>query len=461
MPPSRRAVRARKQSSGRRRTAQRSQQAFAEQSRRPAAALTDDWPLTTRVEMQLQPIVDVRSGALLAVEALARFPHRPGVSTDQVFALARAVGLGPQLEARCLQAALDRRIDIPAHVMLTVNVSPDALAHPDVRAALSGTLAGVVVEITEHEATHLSTLQADLADLRRRGAQIAIDDASTGYAGLLRLTALRPDVVKLDRDLVAGARDSIEQVAVIEALVSLSRRIGARVLGEGVEELDDLIGLAELDVDYAQGWFLGRPAATVGPVLPQAVAACRSARRSLLNAGAGVAPADWTAHIGSITAALAGSIQFSDLHAALRTAATNLRIDVIGLSELTEDGRLLEVTSSGERIDGRSYRISDFPATASALADGRMVEAHLEDPDSDPAERAQLAREGMSSLLLTPVIGDGQPLGILEFQHRSRRRWSSHEMGQARVLAEHVASVLVRINKTRVSGFVGSAPHRP
>jgi len=272
---------------------------------------------------------------------------------------------------------------------------------------------------------------------------------------------LRPDVVKLDRDLVAGARDSIEQVAVIEALVSLSRRIGARVLGEGVEELDDLIGLAELDVDYAQGWFLGRPAATVGPVLPQAVAACRSARRSLLNAGAGVAPADWTAHIGSITAALAGSIQFSDLHAALRTAATNLRIDVIGLSELTEDGRLLEVTSSGERIDGRSYRISDFPATASALADGRMVEAHLEDPDSDPAERAQLAREGMSSLLLTPVIGDGQPLGILEFQHRSRRRWSSHEMGQARVLAEHVASVLVRINKTRVSGFVGSAPHRP
>ena len=124
-------------------------------------------------------------------------------------------------------------------------------------------------------------------DIRRRGGLIAIDDASTGYAGLLRLSTLRPDIVKLDRGLVTGARDNDVQAVVIEALVSLARRIGARTLGEGVETIDDLTMLAELDVDYAQGWAIGRPAAEFRSDLPDVVAACRQARRGLMDASAG------------------------------------------------------------------------------------------------------------------------------------------------------------------------------
>src|SRR6202000_3297667 len=155
------------------------------------------------------------------------------------------------------------------------------------RDALRGDLHGVAVEITEKAATDSDALVAAMNEIRHRGGLIAIDDASTGYAGLLRLSTLRPDLVKLDRGLVTGARENDVQAVVIEALVNLTRRIGARTLGEGVETVDDLAMLAELDVDYAQGWAVGRPTAQVRPGLPDVVAAARRVRRNLMDVSAG------------------------------------------------------------------------------------------------------------------------------------------------------------------------------
>ncbi|MCW2522914.1 MAG: diguanylate phosphodiesterase, partial [Frankiales bacterium] len=307
---------------------------------------------------------------------------------------------------------------------------------------------------TEHATGDLVALQKSLEDLRSRGAQIAIDDASTGYAGLLRLTALRPDLVKLDRGLVTGARDSVEQSAVIEALVSLSRRIGAQVLGEGVETLDDLTALAELDVDFAQGFYIGEPTATLSRELPEVVMACRAARSQVMRNEVASSPESSSDGLRTATAALAASVQPADLEVALNAARLNLGIDVISLSTLSQDGLLREISCAGGQIDAVSYPVADYPATRSALTTGVMTEAHLDDPMSDAAERAVMEPDGIASLLVTPVIGRDQPLGILEFRHRRHRRWSSQDMAQARILAEHIASVLLRMpNSQPVSGF--------
>ena len=209
-------------------------------------------------------------------------------------------------------------------------------------------------------------------DIRRRGGLIAIDDASTGYAGLLRLSTLRPDFVKLDRGLVTGARDNDVQAVVIEALVSLARRIGARTLGEGVETMDDLTVLAELDVDYAQGWAIGRPAPQLRTELPEIEAACRRARRNLMDVSAGFD--DDLRGTAAITAALAGSTEPADVRAALAAASAELGVDVVGLSTLTSDGVLREITAAGADVDPREYQVADYPATQAALRarhDGR------------------------------------------------------------------------------------------
>jgi EAL domain-containing protein (putative c-di-GMP-specific phosphodiesterase class I) len=398
-----------------------------------------------RLEVVLQPIIDVSTGAVVAAEALARFPGPGGSTVEAALFHAYRNGRGAELEATCVRAGLARRAELPSDVLLSLNVSPNAATHATVRKALSGDLHGVIVEITEQPAHDADLLLDALADMRRRGALIAIDDVSTGYAGLLRLATLKPDIVKLDRGLVTAARDNEAKIAVIESLVSLSRRIGARVLGEGVEALDDLTNLAGLDVDYAQGWAIAPPAAVLPVAAPEAVRACRDARTLVLAEASLAVQLGSVIEIGGITAALAGSVGLSDVHRGLNRAAAGLGIDVIGLSTIVEGGLLQEISSAGAPVDAQLYPLREFPATQGALESAIMVEAHVNDPDSDLAERTLLARADMASLLLTPVVGGGVPLGVLEFRHRTHHRWTYAEMSHARTLAEHIANVLMRL----------------
>jgi EAL domain-containing protein (putative c-di-GMP-specific phosphodiesterase class I) len=392
----------------------------------------------------LQPIVDIWSGSIVAAEALARFPTQPDISPTAVLARAHARGTGSELEAACLAAALRRRHEMPAGVLICVNISPDALVDRSVQRTLPDNLDGVVLELTEQAATEFGPAREALLELRSRGALLAIDDASTGYAGLLRLARLRPDIVKLDHGLVAGARDRVEQSAVIEALVSLSRRIGARVLGEGVETLDDLNHLAALDVDYAQGWVIAPPAATLPAVSPAAIAACRAARAELLSVTASTSLTG-SASISSITAALTGIARHADLYTAMRAAALSLGVDEVALSTLTDGDQLREVSSTSGRPDRQRYRLADFPATRHALMTGTMVEAHVGDESTDGAERKLLERDGFVSLLLTPIISGNTPLGIIEVRHRSHRTWTTRDVSNVRTLAEHLAHALSRL----------------
>ena len=155
---------------------------------------------------------------------------------------------------------------LPEGMLLSVNVSPNVLPYLDAAQFWPDELRGVIVEITEQDAESPIELSEHLAGLRERGAAIAIDDVTTGYAGLLRLAQMRPDYVKVDRQVVSGVRNSAAQSAVLEALVTFSHRLGAAVIGEGVEDLDDLDALGEFDVDYAQGYAIGRPAKAMEPI---------------------------------------------------------------------------------------------------------------------------------------------------------------------------------------------------
>lgn len=244
------------------------------------------------VDVVLQPIVDLASGEVVGVEALARFSD--GRSPDRWFAEAASVGLGTALELAAVQAALARIDELPSTASLNVNVSA-ATAGADALAAMLETVpAGrVVLEITEHvPVTDYPGLGAALARLRARGVRLAIDDAGAGFASLHHVLELKPDVVKLDASLVRGIDSKAEHRALVSALVSFAKETSCALIAEGIETAGELAAAREVGVGCAQGFHLGMPDAA-GPERWQVTLPRRPHRlkASIRGAGRFVRPA--------------------------------------------------------------------------------------------------------------------------------------------------------------------------
>jgi EAL domain-containing protein (putative c-di-GMP-specific phosphodiesterase class I) len=131
----------------------------------------------------------------------------------------------------------------------------------------------ITLECTEQQAVSDPTsLRKRVTALRRLGFGFAVDDAGAGYASFSLIAALRPSIIKIDREIVHRiGRDDAKQ-ALVEAFVSFARRIDARLVAEGIENRADLRTLTELGVELGQGYLLGRPAPQPGrprPIIPR------------------------------------------------------------------------------------------------------------------------------------------------------------------------------------------------
>lgn len=214
------------------------------------------------LEIALQPIVDVTSSEVVGAEALARF--RDGRAPDVWFREAAAVGLGVELELLAIREALELHRRLPERAYLSVNASPEALLDPRTTTLLQQAalpLHRVVVEITEHVGiSRYDELIAALKPLRAAGLRLAVDDAGAGYASFQHILRLHPEIIKLDRSLIADIQDDDGRRAFVTAVVIVGLQLGARVTAEGVETTAELSTVTDLGVDSAQGYLLGRPA---------------------------------------------------------------------------------------------------------------------------------------------------------------------------------------------------------
>ncbi|NMR19319.1 EAL domain-containing protein [Cellulomonas fimi] len=214
------------------------------------------------LRLAAQPIIDVARADIAGHELLARFEGPPAQSPDVWFAAARHRGRDAELTVRVL-AELHRLRAVGQPGFCTVNVEPHLLLDAAVLEALlgAGRLTGVVVELTEHvEAADDRALDAALDAVREAGGLVAMDDAGTGYAGLAQMLRIRPDIVKLDRGLVAGLDlDPVKRTAV-RLVGELAGEIDAWLLAEGVETRGELAEVVRLGVPLVQGWAVGRPA---------------------------------------------------------------------------------------------------------------------------------------------------------------------------------------------------------
>jgi len=225
--------------------------------------------------VEYQPIVDMDSGAIVALEALARWKHvQMGlVPPNRFIPVAEESGSIVELGALvlrqvCRQLALWQSEGV-ALVPVSINVSPRQFEHSHLQDILESATresdidpALLWLEITEHAVMHdIEQHLGSLHALRRLGCRIAMDDFGTGYSSLSYLKHLPIDALKIDRAFVRDMATDSNDAAIVTAIVRMARSLDLRTVAEGVETEAQLEQLRALGCDSAQGFYFGRPEA--------------------------------------------------------------------------------------------------------------------------------------------------------------------------------------------------------
>ncbi|MBU6515759.1 MAG: EAL domain-containing protein [Acidobacteriota bacterium] len=207
----------------------------------------------------LQPIVTLADGTRVGVEALSRFPPEWNLAPDTVFDEATSIGVGIELELLAVTRASESVAALSGY--LAVNFSPQTILDERCRDLLLGLpLERIVLELSEHDrVVDYAILSEALRPLRDQGMRLAIDDVGAGFSSLRHILLTAPDVIKLDRSIVAGAADDPVLLTLVRSLVDFGHGAGAHVVAEGIETRDDAVALRDVGVDYGQGWYFARP----------------------------------------------------------------------------------------------------------------------------------------------------------------------------------------------------------
>ena len=243
----------------------------AEIGRELAAALAAD-----ELAFHYQPIVDIASGRIASVEALARWhhPERGAISPELFVPIAEETGCGQELLERLLDHAaaefpLIAAADPAGSVSLAINVASTQLTSELLIAAV-GELVGrigveprrVVVEISESALTGAADAYlARVSELRALGVRVSLDDFGIASTSIAQLRSLPIDQIKLDRSFVAGLGEASADAALAAGVLPLARALGIEVVAEGIETEGQLAHLFALGYRRGQGYMLARPVA--------------------------------------------------------------------------------------------------------------------------------------------------------------------------------------------------------
>lgn len=226
--------------------------------RRQLRAEITDVAAPDRLCAVFQPVCRLSDLRLSGFEGLTRFPDGSHARPDHWFAKAHKIGRGADLEIMALKAVLESARQIPSEYDVSVNLSPLVAVTASAQHELRSADRPITLELTEHD--HITAgMYADLRSLRRDGVRLAIDDTGAGFSSLSRIVRLRPDVIKLDRDLTADVQSDPARQALVVALVHFAREIGAVTVAEGIETADQHATLRDLGIGFGQGFWLGQP----------------------------------------------------------------------------------------------------------------------------------------------------------------------------------------------------------
>lgn len=219
--------------------------------------------------MAFQPIINIRTQALYAYEALVR-----GVNGESAASILDRVNDGNRyrFDQACRVKAIElaAELGLPAipDCKLSINFLPKAVyrAETCIRATLEAAKQfdfppdRLMFEVTEGERVedpeHLKSI---FEEYDRQGFTTAIDDFGSGYSGLNLLATFQPKVLKIDMALTRGIDHDAVRQAIVEGIVLVARRLGIVVIAEGIETREECSTLSALGIDLMQGYFFARP----------------------------------------------------------------------------------------------------------------------------------------------------------------------------------------------------------
>ena len=231
------------------------------------------------------PEVDMRTGRILATEALVRWRHptRGLLLPDSFINVAESVNLAGELgrwvmRTACADFSRWQSSGIADDVVLRINVSPmqlvtegfvDMIAETIDEFGLDGR--SICLEITESVVVQdIETTRTTMAGLKKAGVQIAIDDFGTGYSVLTHLKSLPVDTLKIDRGFVRDLGTNPGDLAIVRAVIALAEAFGLELVAEGVESAGAARTLLEHGCHRAQGYLISRP--VTGEVMAELLA---------------------------------------------------------------------------------------------------------------------------------------------------------------------------------------------
>jgi EAL domain-containing protein (putative c-di-GMP-specific phosphodiesterase class I) len=219
------------------------------------------FPLT----MAFQPVVDLETGRIDAYEALVR--GLAGEGAAQVMGAITPENRY-QFDQACRVKAISLAKTLGIDRRLNINFMPNAVYEPkacirvtlDTAAEHGFPLDQITFEIVEDERISDSRhLHGIIAEYRRHGFKVALDDFASGYSGLSLLVDLKPDIIKLDRFLVRDCDTDKTRLATVASVVVLARELGIKVVVEGVEREAEVAALRSVGARFMQGFFFARP----------------------------------------------------------------------------------------------------------------------------------------------------------------------------------------------------------
>ena len=212
------------------------------------------------LEIVYQPIFDLYEGTAFGFEVLTRGQHDIFPDAGKMFDVATASGQVGELGRLQRTEAVAKAPKDP----LFVNIHPGEFDHPWLIRPddpIFRHTDDVYLEITESAPLrYFEQCIHVLGELRKKGMRLAIDDFGAGFSNIKYISDLNPDIVKLDRELITGVKEGSRQFQLLESVVRLCKDMGAKVVAEGIETPAELVLVERADVDYCQGFLLGRPA---------------------------------------------------------------------------------------------------------------------------------------------------------------------------------------------------------
>jgi predicted signal transduction protein with EAL and GGDEF domain len=222
-----------------------------------------------QLELHYQPLVDIETNAIIAMEALVRWrhPERGLIPPSDFIGIAEETGVIMQLGDWVLARACKDAINWPSRIRVAVNLSPAQFKSRDVaekiiRIVTQSTLMPERLELEVTESLLFRNTEANLTALHKLkefGIQIAMDDFGTGYSSLGNLRSFPFDKIKIDRSFVAEMARNPDSQAIIQAVLNLGRSLGMKTTAEGVESVDQVAYLRAQGCTEVQGYYYSAP----------------------------------------------------------------------------------------------------------------------------------------------------------------------------------------------------------